>query len=75
MGPVTFTGSIFFLPFAKITCIILKQFRKYRKEAMPMIALFIMLLAAFPVVDVALAVLVVGLIVKLFKWVFSSKKK
>lgn len=40
-----------------------------------MIALFIMLLAAFPVVDVALAVLVVGLIIKLFKWVFSSKKK
>ena len=40
-----------------------------------MIALLILALAAFPVLDVALAVLVVGLIVKLFKWVFSSKKK
>jgi len=39
-----------------------------------MVSLIIMGIAALPIIDIGLAVLVVGLVIKLFKWVFSSKK-
>lgn len=39
-----------------------------------MASLIIIGIAALPIIDIGLAVLVIGLIIKLFKWVFSSKK-